>query len=198
METWMGYFLLGFTLSTPIGPVNIEMIRHGISSGFFPSWLVGLGDVLSNILTAGIILYGFSNSYKDSTLLAVLAIAGGGFLICLGASNLKTDVSISVWIKPVHLLIKGFFLGLINPMDFLAWTGVYSTIHQQSLLFQITAFSYLLIGSGMWNLLLSLSVSWCRHAIQSVFFKKFQFVSGLILCGYGIFFAWYGFKMLIE
>ncbi len=76
METWMGYFILGFALSTPIGPVNIEMIRQGISSGFYPSWLVGLGDVISNLLIVGIIFSGFSSGIVDLSYLSFIAIAG--------------------------------------------------------------------------------------------------------------------------
>jgi threonine/homoserine/homoserine lactone efflux protein len=198
METWMGYFILGFALSTPIGPVNIEMIRQGISSGFYPSWLVGLGDVISNLLIVGIILYGFSSGIVDVSYLAFIAVAGGAYLIYLGASNLKTKLSISSWPRPVHLLAKGFVLGFINPMDFLSWSGVYSTIHQHPPSFLITAFTYLMIGCGMWNLLLSLSVSWCRPYIKPAFIQGFQLISGLILCGYGIFLAWFGFKMLVQ
>ncbi|MBA4603352.1 LysE family translocator [Thermoactinomyces mirandus] len=198
METWLGYFLLGFALSTPICPVNIEMIRQGAANGFFYSWLVGLGDVISNLLMIGIIFYGFSNWFSNPEYLSVIAITSGCYLIYLGMTNLKADLSISQLIGPFILLGKGFVLGLTNPIDFLSWLGVYSTIQHLPLSFFITAVLYLLIGCGMWNLVLSLSVSWCRRYLKPEFIRKFHVVSGLILCAYGIFFAWYGLKLLFE
>ncbi|MGA8941646.1 MAG: LysE family transporter [Thermoactinomyces sp.] len=198
METWLGYFILGFVLSTPICPVNIEMIRQGAVNGFFPSWLIGLGDVISNLLMIGIIFYGLSGWFSNAEYLAVFAIASGCYLIYLGVTNLKSYISVSLLMRPFMLLVKGFILGLINPIDFLSWMGIYSTIQHLSPSFLVTAVIYLLIGCGTWNLVLSLSVSWCRHYLKPVFIRRFQIISGLILGVYGVFFAWYGFNLLIE
>lgn len=198
METWLGYFILGFVLSTPICPVNIEMIRQGAANGFFPSWLVGLGDVLSNLLIIGIIFCGFSSWFSDFKYLSVFAIISGCYLIYLGVTNLKAEISISLLIRPVILLGQGFILGLVNPIDFLSWLGVYSTIQHLPPSFLATAVVYLLIGCGTWNLILSLSVSWCRHFLKPAYIRRFQIISGLILCIYGLFFAGYGLKLLME
>ncbi len=197
METWLSYFVLGFILSTPICPVNIEMIRQGTANGFFCSWLIGLGDVISNLLMIGIIFFGFSNLFSDGYL-SVFAIVSGCYLIYLGATNLKSKISISLWESPMMLLAKGFILGLVNPIDFLSWLGVYSTIQHLPISFLATAVVYLLLGCGTWNLILSLSVSWCSSYLRPGFIRKFQFFSGLILCLYGLFFAWYGCKLLID
>lgn len=198
METWLGYFILGFVLSTPICPVNIEMIRQGAANGFFHSWLIGLGDVASNLLMIGIIFYGFSGWFSDLEYISLFAIVSGCYLIYLGVTNLKTDISISLLVNPFLLLTKGFILGLVNPIDFLSWLGVYSTIQHLPPSFLATAVVYLLIGCGTWNLILSLSVSWCRRYLKPVFIRKFQIISGIILCVYGLFFAWYGFTLLVE
>lgn len=198
METWLGYFILGFVLSTPICPVNIEMIRQGTANGFFHSWLIGLGDVISNLLMIGVIFYGLSSWFSDLEYLSAFAIASGCYLIYLGVTNLKTDMSISLLVNPFMLLAKGLILGLVNPIDFLSWLGIYSTIQDLPPSFLATAVTYLLIGCGTWNLVLSLSVSWCRHYLKPEFIRKFQFFSGLILCIYGLFFAWYGLKLLMK
>lgn len=36
---------VGVALAAPIGPINLEIIRRGLSGGFARGWLVGLGAV---------------------------------------------------------------------------------------------------------------------------------------------------------
>jgi threonine/homoserine/homoserine lactone efflux protein len=40
MELLLQYLVLGITLAISIGPVNLELIKQGMTKGFIPSWLV--------------------------------------------------------------------------------------------------------------------------------------------------------------
>src|SRR5690349_4965033 len=44
--------LLGWTIAWPPGPINSEMIRRGLSRGFWPAYSVGLGACSGDFLWA--------------------------------------------------------------------------------------------------------------------------------------------------
>src|SRR4051812_25559301 len=44
--------LLGWSVAWPPGPVNAEMIRRGLSRGFWPAYAVGLGACSGDFLWA--------------------------------------------------------------------------------------------------------------------------------------------------
>lgn len=44
--------LLGWSVAWPPGPINAEMIRRGLTRGFFPAWGVGLGACSGDFLWA--------------------------------------------------------------------------------------------------------------------------------------------------
>ena len=50
MNILLSYFLLGISLSAPIGPINAAQIDRGIKSGFMHSWTVGLGAMMADVL----------------------------------------------------------------------------------------------------------------------------------------------------
>ncbi|OQO98502.1 lysine transporter LysE, partial [Geobacillus sp. 44C] len=50
LNSFLSSILLGLSLSIPIGPINIEMIKRGIKFGFFHSWVVGLGGMSADLV----------------------------------------------------------------------------------------------------------------------------------------------------
>jgi threonine/homoserine/homoserine lactone efflux protein len=186
MESWFHFLLLGLALSTPVGPANLEMIKLGMNRGFYLSWLVGLGDVFSNLFFMLILLYGVSDWLAHEWVRAIFSIIGGLFLIQLGLrSNLTISLLSVSFPDPVSAMVKGFCLGLINPSDLLSWLGIYSSISQQSIDFIWSAFAWLLIGSCLWNSLLSFVVSHCRHFVNPTFLQIFMRGASLLLAVYG-------------
>jgi threonine/homoserine/homoserine lactone efflux protein len=45
-------YLLGWSVAWPPGPINAEMIRRGLTRGFWPAWVVGLGACSGDFLWA--------------------------------------------------------------------------------------------------------------------------------------------------
>src|SRR5918995_5999857 len=50
--------LLGWSVAWPPGPINAEMIRRGLSRGFWPAYAVGLGASSGDFLWALLITLG--------------------------------------------------------------------------------------------------------------------------------------------
>ncbi|MFC7441647.1 LysE family translocator [Laceyella putida] len=187
MESWYHFLLLGLALSTPVGPANIEMIKLGINRGFYLSWLVGIGDVISNLFIMMILFYGLSDWLKSEWIRAFFSLIGGYFLIRIGLKSEKSSISLlSVVFSPsAQAMMRGFCLGLINPSDFLSWLAIYSTISQHTPQWIWSAFMWLLIGAGLWNSLLSFAISHCRHYVKPKLVSTFMRVASFILIIYG-------------
>jgi threonine/homoserine/homoserine lactone efflux protein len=58
MELFIKYFIFGISLAVSIGPVNLELIKQGMTLGFMSSWLVGLGAMTADAVTIFIIYLG--------------------------------------------------------------------------------------------------------------------------------------------
>lgn len=187
MESWYHFLLLGLALSTPVGPVNIEMIKLGIKRGFYLSWLMGIGDVISNLFIMSVLYYGLSNWLESESIRALFSLVGGYFLIRIGLHSEQSNITLlSVVFSPsAKALIRGFFLGLINPTDLLSWLAIYSSISQHSAEIIWSAFTWLLIGASIWNSLLSFTISHCRHYVTPKVVSIFMRVASVILILYG-------------
>ena len=73
----VGNIFLGLSIAAPVGPINIEIIKRGLSFGFWPALFVGLGGMSSDLLLMGAMFVGMS---------AVLSITWVKILLmCLGA-----------------------------------------------------------------------------------------------------------------
>jgi L-lysine exporter family protein LysE/ArgO len=199
MEIWISYLVLGLTLSTPVGPANLEMIRQGIERGFFSSWLVGLGDVVSNLCILLIIHFGLSPWFHHPPLQTGLSILGGLILILMGLSSIrKMATTSSILLYRLNSFYQGMILGLASPFDFFSWLGVYSALDHRHPGFVLLALGFMLAGSGLWNLIFSLTVSWCRHYVHRGILHGFMGLAGVILIVYGMYFFWKGMAELVR
>ncbi|MGC5325394.1 LysE family transporter [Brevibacillus sp. SYSU BS000544] len=59
------YIVFGISLAISIGPVNIELIKQGITRGFLPSWLVGIGGMSADFVILSIIFLGLGSCFTS-------------------------------------------------------------------------------------------------------------------------------------
>lgn len=194
MGIWVSYLILGFTLAIPVGPVNIEMMKQGIERGFLSSFIVGLGDVFSNVCILLFIYFGLAQWLDIHWIRTTVSIFGGFILIYMGLISMKQKLYVSFdFYDKFNLFIKGLLLGISNPFDFVSWLGIYSTISNQQSAFLITTLAFMLIGTWLWNFLLSLSIHWSRNYISSMILYKFTLIARVILVIFGLAFIYKGF-----
>lgn len=137
MEVLMVFkmLILGVSLAAPVGPVNIEMIKRGISGGFLPSWLVGLGAMTADLIFLVVIFFGLSHFIEQKFVQMIIIIIGGSLLVYLSITTLlavfrgnvlqqlhtRTTAGSSYW--------TGFAIAIFNPLNFVFFGSAFSVRH---------------------------------------------------------------------
>src|SRR5213594_2563169 len=84
-----GGVLLGLSIAAPLGPVNVEIIRRGLRSGFQAALRVGLGSTLAELLYVAITYLGVAPLISRPSFRIALYIAAALVLGALAKSSLK-------------------------------------------------------------------------------------------------------------
>ncbi|GAK10036.1 LysE family transporter [Geomicrobium sp. JCM 19038] len=184
--------ILGVSLAAPVGPVNIEMIKRGISGGFLPSWLVGLGAMTADLIFLVVIFFGLSHFIEQKFVQAIIIIIGGSLLVYLSVTTLltvfrgnvlqqlqtRTSTRSSFW--------TGFAIAIFNPLNFVFWFGIFgstlTTLMTDTSLTQAVLYSALIItGVILWNLNIAFTVHFSRHLINEQMMRVVMFGCALVL-----------------
>ncbi|GAK01708.1 LysE family translocator [Geomicrobium sp. JCM 19055] len=194
MEVLMVFkmLILGVSLAAPVGPVNIEMIKRGISGGFLPSWLVGLGAMTADLIFLVVIFFGLSHFIEQKFVQMIIIIIGGSLLVYLSITTLlavfrgnvlqqlhtRTTAGSSYW--------TGFAIAIFNPLNFVFWFGIFgstlTTLMNDTTLAQAILYSALIItGVILWNLNIAFTVHFSRNLINEHVMRIVMFGCALVL-----------------
>jgi threonine/homoserine/homoserine lactone efflux protein len=130
-------FLLGWSVAWPPGPINAEMIRRGLASGFWPAWSVGLGAVSGDFLWALAVGFGAARLTAIPGVTVVLGVASVVLLLALAGVFLRgAAASLRAWRAgeplPAPTALRsarggwllGFTLALSSPWNLAFWLAV--------------------------------------------------------------------------
>jgi threonine/homoserine/homoserine lactone efflux protein len=183
------FIVLGISLAAPIGPVKLEMIKHGLSGGFWPSWLVGLGATCADFFFMFSIFLGLSPFLHHRLIQIGMLIIGVLMLTYLGISTIKGCFTA----KPLLNLSKtkgakkpfwtGFIIALMNPFNFVFWFGVYGgalqSIPEQYDTLAVAGFSLFILGGiVLWNINIAFTIHFFRKLINETTIKFFSAAAG--------------------
>lgn len=125
--------LIVLFLTFSFGPAFFALINIGLKHGYKTGALLALGVVLSDLVLCIIIIFlvhfGATNLIKDEKNLRFMGIVAGVILIIFGSLYFKKPLNKSdetVEIKApssTAMLLKGFFLNILNPVVWLLWLG---------------------------------------------------------------------------
>lgn len=188
--------MLGISLAVPVGPIKLEMIKRGLSGGFWPSWLVGLGAVSADFIFMLIIFLGLSPFLQSTFVQITMLVVGIIMLMFLGISTIRTAWSqqriLSVkQEKPEHKPYwTGFILALMNPFNFLFWFGIYGGTLQNmpsDTEWRVNAYLSLFIIAGiiLWNINVAFTVHFFRTLINDITVRVMTALAGAGLLGFG-------------
>lgn len=82
------YIVLGLSLSVPVGPITIEMVKRGIKKGFLHSWFVGLGGMSADVVLMFLIYFGVSTYLTTPVAKLIMWIFGCIILVYLGYESI--------------------------------------------------------------------------------------------------------------
>ncbi|MBM7703768.1 LysE family transporter [Metabacillus iocasae] len=201
------HLVLGISLAAPVGPINIEMIKRGISGGFWSSWLVGLGGMSADVLFMVFILIGLAPFIQQEAVTFVLYGAGCLMLIYIGIQSIRQAASHAFVFEESHptsaqrSYASGFLIALTNPINIVFWFGVYGStlshmVHAYTLLQASIASICIIVGIILWNMNIAFTVHFTRRFIHTQLLRVITVIAGIILIGYGAHFGIKFFSML--
>lgn len=167
-------FILGFSVSAPVGPIGLLCIQRTLSRGKTAGFLTGLGASTANVLYASVAAFGFS--VISAFLLEqefYLKLLGAIFLFYLGIKTfLKKPADHAANLQGERLLtmyLSTFLLMITNPTTILNFVAMFAGLgFEKGSGSAVTAVSLILgvfLGATFWWLLLSFGVSVFRAKI---------------------------------
>ncbi|MBP2240373.1 threonine/homoserine/homoserine lactone efflux protein [Cytobacillus eiseniae] len=208
MSIFLGYVFLGLSLAAPIGPVNAAQLDKGIKSGFFHSWLVGLGAMTADAVYMLMVFLGivhfleipFMKTFLWSFGFFVLVYTGIESIIHAGKVALSTRDSGDSAVKS---FLSGFFMSISNPLTILFWLGIYGSILAETvnkfdtphiILYSLAIFTGLII----WDITMAAIASGFRKFLNEKSLRSISIFSGISLIGFGVYFGIQAFKELTS
>jgi threonine/homoserine/homoserine lactone efflux protein len=189
---------IGLSIAAPVGPIGVLCIRRTLSEGALAGLASGLGAATADAVYGSMAAFGLS---AVSTLMLGqqmwLRLIGGTFLCYLGVKSVRTRPSERAAAPQrrgrgvLGAYAGTFFLTLTNPMTVLSFAalGLASAApggYVAALMLVLGVF----VGSALWWLLLSGGVSLLRNRATPAALQWVNWVSGLIVIGFGVVACW--------
>ena len=207
----MDFFLLatgvaiGLSVTAPLGPVNILVIREAIGRGFPVAFLVGLGAVLADGFYAVIAAYGISSvAHVVTDYARPLTALGGLLLVALGVRLARARIGLGelqLQAPPLKRqvaakMLTAFSLTITNPGVFFGFLAIFGTMNAVLRLEEAghrppTVVAGVAIGGALWWLFLSFVVSRLQSRISERTFGRINRWTGILI-------AAFGFALLME
>jgi len=201
MLIFLSYVFLGLSLAAPIGPINAAQLDRGIKSGFFHSWMVGVGAMLADMVYMMAVYMGIVHFLEIPIIKSFLWLFGffvliyTGFECIIGAGKINSGTRSSKKEALSKSFFSGFFMSLSNPLTILFWLGIYGSVlaktahtynTSQLLLFSSAIFT----GIMIWDFSMALLASTFRKLLTANLLAMISIASGLSLIGFGLYFGY--------
>lgn len=199
-----GGIVMGFVIAAPIGPVNVEIIRRGLSDGFRAALLTGVGSTVADVVYI-LIAYGGADPLAHRQGAGRLLFSAGALvLIYLGGVAVRSAV------RPIPLpatendgrhvapragraFTAGFVITIFNPMTIAFWLGILGAAlaarPRQQFGIELLYIASLMVGCLVWVFLLSIGLHWGRSFVRGPAFRLVSAAAGVSLIGFGLQFA---------
>lgn len=172
------YFLLGISLSAPVGPINVAQINKGIKNGFWNAWLVGMGAMIADVCMMLLIYLGITRIFEYEGVKLAMWTLGFITLGYLGydsirnaSVNISTDINTQSKESLSQSFLSGFLIAISNPLNIVFWVGIYgfmltSVINklgkQEAILYSTAIF----VGITCWDLFMATIVHFGRKRLN--------------------------------
>ena len=182
---------VGLSIAAPVGPIGLLCIRRTLSGGWLIGLLTGLGAATADMV------YGFVAAAGLTVVTellvgarAPLQLAGGAALILLGITILRSDPgSERITVTSSGLAAAygvTFVLTLTNPATILSFAAVMAGLGAMGTSGRTAALVVgVFLGSALWWLFLSGTVSLLRHRLPERALQWINRVSGTVLILFG-------------
>lgn len=207
-STFLVAFGLGLAVAVPIGPTGTLAIRHGLSGGWRQTFWIGQGAALTDFLYILATYAGVTLLLTRLTWLPLLLLAGGVLMLGrMALSSLREALqgapavqfqSESTAALPWHRALRlGLAVTVVNPATITSWLSLGGSFISANLVGRAAGESILLMsgiwfGTAVWFTLLAGIIGLARAMVgrSPWLFRAVGAVSGLVLAGFAVRFAW--------
>jgi threonine/homoserine/homoserine lactone efflux protein len=190
---------IGLSVTAPLGPVNIIVIRTALRRSMWVAVLAGMGAVLADVMFAGIAAYGVRSIERLVIDYAKpLMFVGGILLVAIGIRIARSHISLAdlntqeppTRRQVVSKILTTFMLTLTNPGAFFGFLAIFGTmsgiLHLGSAPYRpMVAVLGVAIGGTLWWLFLSFLVSKLKARISTRILDRVNRWTGVVIAGFG-------------
>lgn len=187
--------MVGFFISTPVGPVGVLCIRRILTEGRLVGFVSGLGAAAADALYAALAAFGLT--FITGILIdnhIWMRLGGGVFLIFFGIRIFISRPEIQSEAANVIGLLGDFasvfLLALSNPMIILSMAAIFAalglTIQGGSYLSLSLLVGGVFTGSALWWVILSILISFFRLRLGRRELAWINSTAGTIIAGFGL------------
>ncbi|HEY1047973.1 MAG TPA: LysE family transporter [Bacteroidia bacterium] len=187
--------IIGFSVAAPVGPIGVLTIKRTLTEGRTSGFVTGMGAALADTVYG--VVAGFGLAAVSSFILTQefwMKLVGGLFLLFLGIKSFVTKPAS----KAANIDSKGlfnnfistFFLTVTNPSTIFSFLAIFAglglgttkTDYSSSMTLVLGVF----IGSALWWLILSSTVSYFQSKITPNRLIWINRLSGSIIISFGL------------
>lgn len=202
--------LLGLSVAAPIGPINVEIIRRGLTQSSRAAFAMGCGAVSADCIYFSLALAGAGlvTAMSESGFLRVAGLGlGSAMLTWLGAGAIRKvrsiqDVPAGVRPQPAEagsegagptffsVYLLGLALTLSNPMTIALWLSIAAGFAASGSASgaPLLRLAGVAAGALSWVFFVTGVTAWARRWITPLLMQWINLLSGAILVGYGVWF----------
>lgn len=198
MNTILRGILLGLSITAPVGPTNIEVIRRGTREGWRSARAFCLGVMVALVIYLLLVAFGLSFLTESELFNTLLTILGVIVLAYLSYNSLRdffsdSEIELGAEESGKEHFLPGIVLTISNPAILLLWTGIMGTdlAASGSSLGQGLMLSLgILIGVAVFFTLLILLIHYGRKFLQHQYIKYVSLLAGIVLMVFCLRFAY--------
>ena len=198
MSTILRGIILGLSITAPIGPTNIELIRRGTKEGPRATIAFWLGVMVALVLYLLLVVLGLSFLTESRVFNTILTSLGVIVLAYLSYSSIK-DFFVGREVVPEEQagskkhFVPGIVLTMSNPAVLLLWTGIMGAdlsasraSVDQGLLLSLG----IMIGVAAFFIVLTIVIHYGRRFLRRRYVKYVSLVAGIVLLYFCVKFAY--------
>jgi threonine/homoserine/homoserine lactone efflux protein len=198
MGTIIRGIILGLSITAPIGPTNVEVIRRGTKEGWRATVTFCFGVIIALVLYLLLVTFGLSVLTESAVFNTLLSSFGVLVLAYLAYTSIKdfftgTEIELDKQASGNKHFIPGILLTISNPAILLLWTGIMGAdlAASRAAAGQGLLLSFgILIGVALFFTMLTLLIHYGRKYLQQRYFKSVSLAAGIVLLFFCIRFAY--------
>ena len=192
-------FGAGLVAAVPIGPVNIEIIRRGLRTGFREPFALGMGAVTADCIYLVLVCLGVSRVAEYAAVRIALYTVGFATLGTLGVLALRgvsriTDVPRGQGdSRRAGSLLRVYGLGMAmmaNPQQVAVWLALSSLVLGEASANPMAYVWFALsvpAGCTSWVIFISTVLHFGRRYVTVPVLRAVNIAAGVVLCGFAFY-----------